>query len=247
MNDAPLWWFLVLIGPAVGSFLAVLGDRLPRGEDVIRARSACRACAAPISWRDKIPLVSWLALRGECRACGAPIPALLWQAEVMGLAVPVLVGQVADGQLHLLLGTGFLWCLLGLAVCDLMAFRLPDSLTGTLAMLGLALAWEDPGRDLIGAGLAAVAGVAAFWILRASYLAVRGREGLGLGDVKLMAGIGAGLGLSMLPVATLVAAISALGVAIIRRVIARDMQADQPIAFGAYLAGGAGLVWLFNQ
>lgn len=247
MTDAPLWWFLVLIGPAVGSFLAVLGDRLPRGEDVIRAASACRACAAPIGWRDKIPFVSWLALKGACRSCGAPIPAILWQAEVLGLAVPVLAGQVAAGPLHLLLGTGFLWCLLGLALCDLMALRLPDSLTGTLAAMGLALAWEDPRRDLIGAGLAAVAGVAAFWILRIGYSAFRGREGLGLGDVKLMAGIGAGLGLVALPVVTLVAAIAALAVGIIRALIGRDVRVDQPIAFGAYLAAAAGLVWLFSQ
>jgi leader peptidase (prepilin peptidase)/N-methyltransferase len=243
---APLAFFLILTGAAMGSFLAAWADRLPRGESIVGPRSRCRSCGVQIGARDMVPVVSWLWLGGKCRGCGAAIPKRVFYAEVGGMALAVLAVWVAQSPLHMGLGALWLWLLMGLVLCDLAAFRLPDGLTGPLFLTGLLLAWEDPSRDLWGALLGAAVGAGAFLALRIGYRMLRGREGLGLGDVKLMAGIGAGLGLTALPMVTLVAAVLAMGMAgamALRR--GNRPEGDLAIAFGAYLAGAAGLVWLW--
>lgn len=175
----PLGVFLMLAGPAVGSFLALLADRLPRGEDVLRAPSACRSCGTRLAWRDMLPILAWFWLRGRCRHCGAGLPRLLIEAEVAGLAAGALAAGMAATPSGMLLGAAFLWCLLGLALCDIAAFRLPDVLTAVLAGLGLALAWQNPSRGLVDGVVAGAVGVAAFWALRLGYRMLRGREGWG--------------------------------------------------------------------
>ncbi|PKP85183.1 MAG: hypothetical protein CVT80_04015 [Alphaproteobacteria bacterium HGW-Alphaproteobacteria-2] len=244
----PLAVFLLLAGPAVGSFLALVAERLPRGEDVLAAPSRCRACGVRLGWRDLVPLVSWLALSGRCRHCGAGLPRSLVEAELAGLAAAALAVVFAPTPAATVLGALYLWCLLGLALCDLAAFRLPDALTGTLALAGLALAAADPARGVL-AGLAAGAvGVAAFAALRQGYRALRGHEGLGMGDVKLMAGIGAGLGLAALPMVTLIAALAALALAGLARLRGDGSAAGPlaPVPFGAYLACAAAALWVLT-
>lgn len=245
-GTTPLAFFLIASGAAVGSFLAAWADRLPRGESIVGPRSRCRSCAARIGWRDMVPVLSWLRLGGKCRTCGAEIPKRLFYAEVAGMVLAMLAVWVAQSPLHMGLGAVWLWLLMGLVLCDLAAFRLPDGLTGLLFLTGLGLAWEDPGRDLSAALIGAGLGAGIFWALRIGYRVLRGREGLGLGDVKLMAGIGAGLGAMALPVVTLVAAVLAMGVAgvmALRRGARPD--GDLAIAFGAYLAAAAGVVWIW--
>ncbi|MEO0372279.1 MAG: prepilin peptidase, partial [Pseudomonadota bacterium] len=83
--DAIIPFLLIMLAPAIGSFLAVLVDRLPRGEDVVRARSGCRECATPIAPWDLIPIASYIALRGRCRICAAPIPAFHLYVELLAL------------------------------------------------------------------------------------------------------------------------------------------------------------------
>jgi len=246
-GTASLAFFLIATGAAVGSFLAAWADRLPRGESIVGPRSRCQSCAGQIGWRDMVPVLSWLWLGGECRSCGAAIPKRLFYAELGGMALAVLAVWVAESPLHMVLGAGWLWVLMGLVLCDLAAFRLPDGLTGPLFLIGILLAWEDPSRDLSGALIGAAIGAGTFLALRIAYQALRGREGLGWGDVKLMAGIGAGLGVMALPVVTLVAAVLAMavaGIAALRRGARPD--GDLAIAFGAYLAGAAGLVWIWS-
>lgn len=245
-GTVPLAFFLILSGAAVGSFLAAWADRLPRGESIVGPRSCCRSCGGQIGWRDLVPVLSWLWLGGRCRGCGAAIPKRLFYAEVAGMALAILAVWVAQSPAHMVLGAVWLWVLMGLVLCDLAAFRLPDGLTGLLFLTGLGLAWEDPVRDLPGAVVGAIAGAGAFWTLRICYQTLRGREGLGLGDVKLMAGIGAGLGAMALPVVTLVAAMLAIGVAGIMALRRRTRpEGDLAIAFGAYLAAAAALVWIW--
>jgi leader peptidase (prepilin peptidase)/N-methyltransferase len=246
-GTASLAFFLIATGAAVGSFLAAWADRLPRGESIVGPRSRCQSCAGQIGWRDMVPVLSWLWLGGKCRSCGAAIPKRLFYAELGGMALAVLAVWVAESPLHMVLGAGWLWVLMGLVLCDLAAFRLPDGLTGPLFLIGILLAWEDPSRDLSGALIGAAIGAGTFLALRIAYQTLRGREGLGWGDVKLMAGIGAGLGVMALPVVTLVAAVLAMavaGIAALRRGARPD--GDLAIAFGAYLAGAAGLVWIWS-
>jgi len=148
---------LVLAGTAAGSFLAVLADRQPRGEDWVRRPSACRACNAPLALRDLVPLASWLALGGRCRRCGAAIPAWLPAMELGGAAAALLAAVLWPAPLAALLGAGLLWCLLGLAAADALWLRLPDPLTAALGLFAFALAWLPGGP---GPGPALAAGAA---------------------------------------------------------------------------------------
>jgi leader peptidase (prepilin peptidase) / N-methyltransferase len=249
-------WVIALIGPAMGSFAALLADRLPRGEGVVAARSRCRSCRTPLAPRDLVPLLSFAVLRGRCRHCGTAIPAWVWQAELAGLGLGVLAVALAEDWMQAGVSALWLWCLLALTLCDLRAFRLPDVLTLALLVLGIGVAWPD----WPAAALGAVLGAGTFLALRLGYHALTGREGMGMGDVKLMAGIGAGLGAEALPMVALIAAGSALlaaGLGTVRaafRVAAgprggsrRRVRRLAAVPFGAWLSVAAMAVWVVQR
>lgn len=242
-DPLPLALFLLVTGAAMGSFLALWAERLPHDEGVVRRGSHCRDCGARIGWRDLVPVLSWLWLGGRCRACGAQVPRWLFYAELGGVALASAAILMATSPATMALGALWLWLLMGLALCDLTALRLPDPLNAALLATGLALGALGPelGAALIGAGV----GAGVFLAIRLCYAALRGREGLGLGDVKLMAGIGAGLGWQALPLVALLAALAALGMTLVLRrgPVARDAE----IPFGAYLCGAAALVWIASR
>ena len=152
----PLALILLVTGAAVGSFLALWAERLPHGEDVVGRGSRCRACGARIGWRDLVPVASWLWLGGRCRDCGAAIPRWLWHAELGGVALASAAILTAPSPPIMALGALWLWLLMGLALCDLTAMRLPDPLNAALFATGLALGALGPGLGaaLIGAGRA---------------------------------------------------------------------------------------------
>ncbi len=251
--------FLVLIGPAIGSFLAVLVDRLPRGEDVVRARSRCRSCAAHLSARDLIPLVSYVFNRARCRHCGAQIPRWIWIMEVAALASTVTVIALWVPHSSLLFGyeifvigldSTLFWVLLTLIATDLRWMRLPDVLTASLLVLALsrsALLWPSaafflaPGPQ--NAMIGAVLGAGSFALVRLLYHALRGREGLGLGDVKLMAGLGALVGADQIAILVLLAALLTLAAAGLTRLRSEPLSATTAFPFGAALASAALVLW----
>lgn len=233
---------LVLISPAVGSFLGVLIDRLPQGQSVVWSRSACQSCGTGLRPRDLIPLLSFLITRGRCRHCDAAIPRRLPGIELAATAaamIAVFLGTTAGQMLGIAI---VLWLLLALAGADLLWLRLPDILTG--ALLVCALGWTlltggDPGMALTGAAL----GAGSFLALRLGYAALRGREGLGLGDVKLMAGLGALTGPWDLPLMVLVAALTALAAAALSP---GGLHGGRTLPFGAALCAAGAVVWLMG-
>lgn len=234
---------LAVSGSAMGSFAALLADRLPRGEPVVWARSRCRSCGAVVRARDLVPLWSWVRLGGRCRSCGAGIPAWLWWAEWVGLGLGLAAALLAPGPGAAVAAALWLWTLLALALADLRAYRLPDPLTAALALFGLAMAWPD----WPGAVLGAAVGAGAFAAIRAAHRAWAGREGMGLGDVKLMGAIGAALGWAALPWVALVAALAALaGTAIRQARRGRPLRRGTRVPFGAWLAAAAAAVWAFS-
>jgi len=241
---SPLGLLLLISAPAFGSFLAVLADRLPRGQSLV-GRSACRSCGATLAARDLVPGLSFLINAGRCRQCGAAIPPWLLYMEIAatGLAVIALVGTRDAGLAWLV--AGFLWCLLALIVCDLRSLRLPDLLTGALFVLALALSARIGMAGLGEALIGALVGAGAFWAIRAAYQILRGREGLGLGDVKLMAGLGAALGPLDLPLMVLLASLASLAAALTGIVTTGQRPAaTTPLPFGAALAAAGGLLWV---
>jgi leader peptidase (prepilin peptidase)/N-methyltransferase len=239
------WLWPVALAPFVGSFLGVLATRLPVGGPVVIGRSVCDACGRRLAVLDLIPLVSFLALRGKCRTCGQPIDWLLPAIELAAVAVPLWAMLPEDAPPlwpSALLG----WALLVLAAIDMRHFILPDVITLPLIPLGLGIAWlTDPERfmaDLYGAvfGFLFLAG------LRLAYQRLRGREGLGFGDVKLLAAAGAWVGWDGLPSVLAIAALSGLAVAALQILRGNRLTAASKLAFGPYLCLGLWLVWLYG-
>ena len=214
-----------------------------------RRRSACRACGTTLGPGDLIPLASFAWRRGRCRHCATAIPPCLLYAEILGLGAGVLAAAAGGEGVRIALSAAFLWLLLGLALTDLQWFRLPDPLTLATGLVALAMALHsppgglaaDPAGALIGAGLGLGVGLGLRW----GYRGLRGREGLGLGDVKLMTALGAFTGPLALPGLLLIAALTGLaGAAVTRH---EGLGATRAIPFGAALALAAALMWLLAR
>ncbi|MCC6303853.1 MAG: prepilin peptidase [Rhodobacteraceae bacterium] len=194
-----------------------------------------------------MPILSFLLLHGRCRHCGRALPRRLLEAEVAGLALLAAAAVLARSAAEAVAAAAFLTLLLALALADLRAFRLPGPLLLALPVAGLALALAGAGAEGRAAAAAAgasaagaAAGAGAFWALGAAYRRLRGREGLGGGDVWLMGGIGAGLGAAALPLVALVGATAGLACAALR---GRRLRAAARLPFGAFLALAAAAVW----
>jgi leader peptidase (prepilin peptidase)/N-methyltransferase len=233
------------MAPFVGSFIGVLITRLPVGARVVLARSSCPSCDHALGLRDLVPLLSWAFLRGRCRHCGAAIGAFYPTIELAAVFIAAWAALVLPGAL-VFAGCLLGWTLLALGVIDWRHEILPDSLTLPLIAAGLGVAyWLDP-ATLRDHAIGAVAGFGAFFIIRLAYRRVRGREGLGMGDAKLLAAGGAWVSWPGLPGIVLWAAVAGLAVALIRACIGGRVTAADRIPFGPYLCGGIWLVWLYG-
>ncbi|MBV9861970.1 MAG: prepilin peptidase [Alphaproteobacteria bacterium] len=241
--EVPDWVALVALGLVMGSFLGVVVRRLPAQADFVFGRSQCPACGARLAARDLVPLASWLALRGRCRHCRARIGLFYPGIELAAVAVALSAATVASGW-NLLATCLFGWTLLALALIDWREFLLPDALTLPLIPAGLALAWLDAPETILDRVAGVAAGFSLFWLIAAGYRRWRGRDGLGRGDIKLMAGLGAWVGASGVPSLMLAAALLALAVTLIRRAFGERLTAVDRIPFGPYLAAAAWVVWL---
>ncbi len=232
---------LLVAAPFVGSFLGLLVVRLPAGENVVLGRSRCRRCGAALGPLDLVPLLSWAASGGRCRHCQA---ALGWfhpgiEAAALGVAlwsVAVVPGWLAWAS------AGLGWTLLALAVIDHRHMILPDALSLPLIPAGLAVAALAPAGGLVPHLAGAAAGAASLGAVAWAYRRAMGREGLGLGDVKLFAAAGAWVGWQGLPSVLVIGAATGLAAA----VILGRARPDQPVPFGPYLALGLWITWLYG-
>jgi leader peptidase (prepilin peptidase)/N-methyltransferase len=236
---------VLLAAPFVGSFLGVVIDRLPAGRPLVLGRSACDVCARTLGPQDLVPIVSWLARRGRCAYCRAELRAFYPAIELAALAVALSAAWLLSGWL-LIASCGLGWTLLCLAVIDHRHFLLPDVLTLPLIPAGLAVAWLIDPALLSDHIVGALAGFAAFALIGFAYRRLRGREGLGLGDAKLLAAAGAWLGWQALPGVVLIGALSALALALARTAAGGTLSATTRIAFGSHLALAFWLVWLLG-
>lgn len=242
----PYALMLLIFSPFAGSFLALVADRLPRDESIILPRSFCRGCGTTLLARDLIPVLSFALTRGRCRHCGTPIPPWLLYVELTAIGLALFAVLLAPSALLAWGYAVFLWLLLTLAVADLRHFRLPNLLTGALLIVALLLAWQSGFPALPAALWGAAIGLGSFLALRLAYFWLRGREGLGMGDVKLMAGLGAALGPETLPMMVLLASLAALASALAGRLAGQGnaMGATRPLPFGAALTAATGCLWL---
>lgn len=236
---------LLVAAPFIGSFLSVLVLRLPLEEDVVFSRSHCRSCQHPLSARDLIPIASWVIARGKCRHCGAQVDALYPLMEIASVLVVLWAAFVVNAE-AMVVTVIFGWVLLALAVMDLRSMFLADVLTLPLIPVGLAVClWMEP--EAIWTHMAgALAGAAVLAALSWVYFRLRGREGLGLGDVKLMAAAGAWVGVDGLGTVILWAVMVNAIMLALDALRGRPMSATTQVPLGTGLATGLWLTWLYG-
>ncbi len=241
----PDWLLPILVSPFIGSFLGVLIQRLPKGEDVVSARSRCDACGHKLGPADMVPLVSYLAARGRCRHCGAGIGGFHLWVELAALAV-ALWAVTADDGTRLWADCVLGWTLLALAWIDLRDMILPDVMTLPLVLAGLAWALIAEPERIVDHAVGAAAGWLLFWGVSRLYRILRGRDGLGEGDAKLLAASGAWVTWTGLGPVMQIGALTGLAWALGNRLRGTETTATTAIPFGPPLALATWVVWLYG-
>ncbi|GAB5604452.1 prepilin peptidase [Sideroxyarcus sp. TK5] len=267
LQDNPALFVTVcgLLGLMVGSFLNVVIHRLPKmmerewhaqcaelsGKQIpasprynlLVPRSACTHCQHAIGALENIPVISYLILRGKCKGCGARISARYPIVEsISGLLSAYAAWHFGFG---LVAGAALImvWALIALTFIDFDTQLLPDAITLPLLWLGLLLNINATFTSLAHAVIGAAAGYLVLWSVYWLFKLATGKEGMGYGDFKLLAAIGAWLGWQLLPLTILLSSLVGAVVGIALIVIAKHGR-NIPIPFGPYLAGG-GLIALF--
>lgn len=256
--------YVFLIGLCVGSFLNVVIYRLPvmmqreweaqaaelRHEtlpaqprfNLIVPRSRCPHCGHAISAAENVPLFSWLALRGKCRGCQAPISPRYPLVELATALLSLLVFLVLGPTLPMLAALGLTWALVALAMIDFDTQLLPDDITLPLLWAGLLVNLFGLFTSLAAAVIGAIAGYLILWTVYWLFKLATGKEGMGYGDFKLLAALGAWLGWTSLPVILLLSSVVGVIVGAGYYLVRRE---SAPFAFGPYIAiaGFVALLW----
>jgi leader peptidase (prepilin peptidase)/N-methyltransferase len=194
LPDTLLWIYAAFLGSAVGSFLNVCVFRWPAEQSVLRPRSRCPGCEQPIAWYDNIPIFGYLMLRGRCRNCGTTIsaqyPAVELLTALIWLGAALRFGATIDA-LHSAL---FLTILLGIALTDAKEMVIPDQFSlGGLA-IGMLLAAVPGGVSFMNALIGAAVGYFGFWLIKLGAEKALRKPALGVGDIHMMAMVGAFIG-----------------------------------------------------
>lgn len=234
MPQAALLALTGVLGLAIGSFLNVCIHRLPRGESLVTPPSRCPHCGRALRWRDNVPVVSWLWLGGRCAGCSAPISKRYPIVELVTALLFVAVVWTTPAGALLASRLTFVSALIVLFFTDLELQVLPDAVTLTGTVLGFAASFfTDVGWPSSLIGL--VAGGGLLWFVAEVYFRWRGIDGLGGGDVKMNAMIGAFLGWPAVLIGLIVSAVVG---AVVGTILGRgDMKYVMP--FGVFLAAGA--------
>ncbi len=255
-----------LLGLVVGSFLNVCIYRLPRGESVVRPRSRCPACGTQIRAADNIPVLSYLLLRGRCRQCRARIspfyPAVELITAFLFFGCYRAFGPTVEGTKW----TVFAALLIVLFVADLRDRVLPDAVNFTGLATGLGFSFfsaptdgtalwfsnklfelppPDPALSFVDALLGAAVGGGLLWLVGEGYFRLRGREGMGLGDVKMMLMIGAFLGAKRTLLAILLGSLGGSVLGLLYILLWRK-GSEYELPFGSFLAAAALAVAFFG-
>lgn len=233
-----------IIGLLFGSFANVCVHRIPLGESIVSPRSRCPHCRTEIVWYDNIPILSWLLLGRQCRHCQAPI---IWRYPILELTMGLAWGVMAwyfPVSLFLAQAIVLVSILWILTLIDLETFLLPDVITLPGIIIGLLFAWQM--GYMIDAFIGVVAGYGIFWLVAKLFFLATGREGMGQGDFKLLAMLGAFMGWQAIPFIILLSSVTGIIIGSISLLLAKKgLQAEIP--YGPYLAA-AGTIWFFwNQ
>ena len=266
-SQAPLLWAATagVLGLVVGSFLNVVIHRVPRmlerewqahcaelhGDSLAEQapfnlfvpRSRCPQCGHVIAWHENIPLISYALQRGRCRACGGSISGRYPFVEALSGVAAAYAAWHFGATWQAVLALFLLWGLLALTFIDFETYLLPDAITQPLLWLGLLANTQGLFVSLESAVIGAAAGYLSLWLVYHLFRLLTGKEGMGFGDFKLLAVLGAWLGWTQLPLivvaASLVGALVGIGL-----ILFAGHERTKPIPFGPYLAMG-GIIALF--
>lgn len=216
-------WFdetiVFVLGALLGSFANVLIYRIPRGEEFVKEGSACTKCGSKIKWYHNIPIFAWFVLRGRCAYCGAPYSFRYPLVEMIMASLFLALYMYVGPSWLLFEYLIFAFCLVVVSFIDLDHMILPDVFTLSGIVIGLAGAAINPEREFLPALYGVLMGGGFLYAISYIYIAFRKMEGMGGGDIKLLAWIGAILGWKAIPfvilgssiVGSIVGAVVALG------------------------------------
>ncbi|TLF52842.1 prepilin peptidase [Halomonas urmiana] len=263
-----LWPLAAVLGLCLGSFLNVVITRLPvmlmlgwRAEardalelepeatprfNLLTPRSLCPRCEAPIAWHDNIPLLGWLKRRGRCASCEARISAQYPLVELAGGVLALAVLAIFGPTLQALFILGACLALLAMAVIDLRTQLLPDVLTLPLLWAGLLYQLLFQPLLLPSAVIGAIAGYLVLWSFYWLFKLVTGKEGMGYGDFKLLAALGAWLGWQTLPLVLILSAGAGALVGILIQLAVPRLR-GAPLPFGPWLVMAGWLALLAGE
>ena len=261
-----------LVGLCIGSFLNVVIHRVPkmlergwaeqcaelRGEELppaqstynlIVPRSQCPSCGHSITALENVPIASWLLLGGKCSACGKPISTRYPFVEALGgllAAAAIWRFGAPPGTWQGVAACVLLWTLIALTFIDFDTQLLPDGLTLPLVWAGLIANMFELFVPLRTAVIGAIAGYLALWSVYWLFKLIRGKEGMGYGDFKLLAALGAWMGWQMLPLIVLLASVvgAVIGIGLI---VFKGRDHSVPLAFGPYLAIAGAIALFFGS
>ena len=271
LSAYPLWFYacVALFGLLIGSFLNVVILRLPKmmearwhsecrellgqqsdadepaatGFNIAYPASHCPSCGHELRWWENLPLVSYALLRGRCSSCKTRISPQYPLVEAAAAGLAVLAASSVTWGWPLLFALILIWALLTLAVIDLNTMLLPDQVTLPLLWLGLLVNVGGMFTNLSDAVIGAAIGYLVLWTIYQGFKLLTGKEGMGFGDFKLLAALGAWMGWQALPgiilMSSLVGAIVGISLMLLRK-----KDGNMAIPFGPYLAA-AGVIWFF--
>jgi len=264
--------FVFVLGAIIGSFLNVVIHRVPNEESIVFPNSACPNCKAAIKGYDNIPILSWLILRGKCRGCGLPISARYPAVELLTALTYLLVYSQTGLTPMLPVYLAFVSAVIALIFIDAEHMILPNAITYPLLVIALAVRIIFPivfaenyfsdttfapvtylaGQpawliSLFGAVIGALVGGGSLWIVGAIWKRLRGVDAMGLGDVKMMLGVGALLGWRLAFLAIFLGAFSGAVIGIVMIAKQKDKDLQTQIPFGIFLGIGSILALLFGE
>ena len=265
-NPTALYLAVGLFSLCIGSFLNVVIYRTPKMMEqewrsdcqlflhpeqpiidesklsLSKPASTCPQCQTEIRWYQNIPVISWLALRGKCGSCQNPISMRYPLIELLTAVCSLVIVAVFGPTLQMLFGLLWTWILIALTFIDFDTQLLPDRYTLTLAALGLGINSYALYTSPISAIWGYIIGFLCLWIVYYLFKIITGKEGMGYGDFKLLAALGAWMGPLMLP---LIVLLSSMVGAIIGIILLKIRKENQPFAFGPYIAiaGWIAFIW----
>jgi len=270
-TDYPFFLYLVatILGLIIGSFLNVVIHRLPKmlerdwidqchtllesqaqpdnhetAYNLVVPGSHCPACNHKISARENIPVISFLLQKGKCNACDTKISGRYPMVEILSAVLSLVIVWKFGFSVQTLAALFLTWALIALAFIDLDCYLLPDNITLPFLWLGLLINLFAVFAPIQASVIGAISGYLFLWLIFQLFKLVTGKEGMGYGDFKLYAMLGAWLGWQMLPLTILLA--SVVGAVIgLSTIMFRGADKNQPIPFGPFLctAGWIALVW----